>query len=72
MRFIIASILLLCTCLLSAQDYYLFVGTYTRCKSKGIYLFRFNSATGEAQWVSNTDSSNNPAFLAIAPNGKNN
>ncbi len=71
MRFIIASILLLCTSLLSAQDYYLFVGTYTSGKSKGIYVFRFNSTTGEAQWVSNTDSSNNPAFLAIAPNGKN-
>ncbi len=52
-----------------AQDYYLFVGTYTSGKSKGIYVFRFNSNTGEGQWVSSTDSSTNPSFLAIAPNG---
>jgi 6-phosphogluconolactonase len=56
--------------LLFAQDYYLFAGTYTSGKSKGIYVYRFNGKTGEMQWVSNTDSCNNPSFLAIAPNGK--
>lgn len=54
----------------SAQKYYLFVGTYTTGKSKGIYVFEFNSKTGEVQWVSNTDSSSNPSFLAVAANGK--
>lgn len=55
---------------LSAQNFYLFVGTYTSGKSKGIYVYQFNTNTGELQWVSNTDSSSNPSFLAIAPDGK--
>lgn len=68
-------ILLICLCslhsiILCAQEYYLFAGTYTNGKSKGIYVFRFNSNTGEAQWVSSTDSCTNPSYLAISPNGK--
>jgi 6-phosphogluconolactonase len=55
----------------TAQEYYLFVGTYTSGKSKGIYVFKFNAANGEASWIGNTDSSTNPSFLTIAPNGKN-
>ena len=56
--------------LVFAQDYYLFVGTYTSGASKGIYVYHFNSKTGKTDWVSNTDSSSNPSFLAISPNGK--
>ncbi|NCT93764.1 MAG: lactonase family protein [Chitinophagaceae bacterium] len=62
-----------CYCLAftaGAQDYYLFVGTYTSGDSKGIYVYRFNNATGTAQWVSNTDSCSNPSFLSLAPNGQ--
>ncbi len=71
MRFFVMLCFVLFGTTLVAQDYYLFVGTYTTGKSKGIYVFRFNATSGEAQWVSNTDSCDNPAFLAIAPNGKN-
>lgn len=53
----------------SAQDYYLFVGTYTGGKSKGIYVYKFNAKNGELEWVSNTDSAANPSFLTIAPDG---
>lgn len=67
------SLLAFCFCFLSlalgAQEYYLFVGTYTTGKSKGIYVYKFNAANGEVQWVSNTDSSVNPSYLALAPNG---
>lgn len=56
--------------LVSAQDYFLFVGTYTSGGSKGIYVYHYNSKTGKADWVSNTDSSANPSFLTIAPNGR--
>lgn len=70
MRSLLLFVCLILSQWLFAQDYYLFVGTYTSGKSKGIYVYRFNSQTGEAQWVSNTDSSNNPAFLAVSPNGK--
>jgi 6-phosphogluconolactonase len=53
-----------------AQEYFLFIGTYTGSGSKGIYVYRFDAATGTAQWVNNTDSAANPSFLALAPDGK--
>ena len=55
-----------------SQDHYLFIGTYTGSGSKGIYVYKFNSKTGKATWISNTDSStsSNPSYLAISPNGK--
>ncbi len=67
-------LLAICFCcsllFVSAQNYYLFVGTYTGGKSKGIYVYQFNAKNGEVQWVSNTDSASNPSFLTIAPDGK--
>jgi len=54
----------------SAQKYYLFIGTYTNTTSKGIYIYDFNSATGEAKWLSNTDSVTNPSYLTISKNQK--
>lgn len=70
MRCLISFCLLFSFVLADAQEFYLFVGTYTTGKSKGIYVYRFNSLNGEAQWVSSTDSSTNPSFLAISPNGR--
>ncbi|WP_198175178.1 beta-propeller fold lactonase family protein [Spirosoma telluris] len=29
------------------DDYYLYVGTYTRKTSEGIYVYRFNTNTGD-------------------------
>ena len=52
-----------------AQNYYMFVGTYTTGKSEGIYVYRFNTSTGEAGLLS-TIASKNPSYLAIAPNGR--
>ena len=55
-----------------AQDHYLFIGTYTGSGSKGIYVYKFNTKTGKATWVSNTDTTtaSNPSYLSVAPNGK--
>lgn len=69
MRYLLACFMSLCVTLAYSQDFYLFVGTYTTGKSKGIYVFRFNSQNGEVQWVSSTDSSTNPSFLAVSPDG---
>jgi 6-phosphogluconolactonase len=53
-----------------AQNNYLFIGTYTeKGDSKGIYVYRFNTKTGDAEPVS-TIMSENPSYLAIAPNGR--
>ncbi len=57
-----------------SQEFYLFVGTYTEgnfkaAGSKGIYVYRFDAATGEATPVS-TVATENPSYLAVAPGGK--
>jgi 6-phosphogluconolactonase len=70
MRYLLAICISFCIFSVSAQEYFLFVGTYTTGKSKGIYVFKFNSKNGELQWMGNTDSSANPSFLAIARDGK--
>ncbi len=70
MRLLLTFCFALVSLCLSAQNYYLFIGTYTSGGSKGIYVYNFNSQTGEAKWVSNTDSAANPSFLTIAPDGK--
>jgi 6-phosphogluconolactonase len=46
----------------------MFVGTYTRAPSKGIYAYRFQSATGKATPLGLVAETENPAFLAIHPN----
>ena len=52
------------------DDYYLYVGTYTRGKSKGIYAWRFHAADGSVQPIGLVAETSNPSFLAVAPNGK--
>ncbi len=51
-----------------AQDYYLFVGTYTNGKSKGIYVYDFNASTASANQISVTETKN-PSYLALSPGG---
>jgi DNA-binding beta-propeller fold protein YncE len=70
MRLLFAFCISCCMLQVSAQDHYLFIGTYTSNGSKGIYVYKFDSKTGEASWVSNTDSSSNPSFLAVTRDGK--
>ena len=70
MRISILSLLFFVSFCATAQKFYLFIGTYTSKDSKGIYVYQFDAATGAAKWVSNTDSSENPSYLAIAPNEK--
>lgn len=47
-----------------------YIGTYTRGKSKGIYRFELNSRTGKLTPAGVTSGVENPSFLAIHPNGK--
>lgn len=51
------------------KEPYLLIGTYTSGKSEGIYVYRFNSATGAATPVSSVKTSN-PSFLAVSPDDK--
>lgn len=54
-----------------AQNYQLFVGTYTGKGSKGIYWLDFNSQTGVSTLISSTDTASNPSFICVSPSGKN-
>jgi len=51
----------------TAGGHYLLVGTYTRGKSEGIYVYKFNSNTGQSALVSSAPASN-PSYLAVSPN----
>jgi 6-phosphogluconolactonase len=50
-------------------NFYLLVGTYTTGKSDGIYVYDFDSRTGDATQVNHVKTSN-PSYLAISPNEK--
>ena len=50
---------------------FLLVGTQTTATSKGIYAYRFDTATGELQQSGLAAETNMPSFLILAPNGKN-
>ena len=51
------------------KEAYLLVGTYTSGKSEGIYVYKFNTATGDYKLFSVTKSSN-PSYLAVSPDKK--
>jgi len=65
--------LLAATCLLSSsiargKETTLFVGTYTHgTESRGIYVYRFDDATGALRPVSVAEGVENPSFLAVHP-----
>lgn len=55
----------------SAAQYLAFSGTYTRGgKSKGIYSFKFDTATGKLAPIGLAAETENPSFLVIHQNGR--
>jgi 6-phosphogluconolactonase len=62
-------LLLIIPIIVFAQTNYLLIGTYTSTKSEGIYVYKFDTATAEATFVSVVKTSN-PSFLTVAPNKK--
>jgi len=64
------STFLIAAALLPAADTTVYVGTYTRQNSKGIYAYRFNPSTGKLNSVGLVAETSNPSFLAIHPNRK--
>ena len=47
-----------------------YIGTYTRGESKGIYVLDFDPTTGKLTPTGATAPAKNPTFLALSPNGK--
>jgi len=52
-----------------AGESFVYFGTYTSAKSKGIYLSRFDSKTGTLTTPELVAEADNPNFLAVAPDG---
>lgn len=46
--------------------YYLYIGTYTRKTSEGIYVYKFDSTTGDLTLASIAKDLTNPSFLSIS------
>ncbi|HWD00146.1 MAG TPA: lactonase family protein [Candidatus Sulfopaludibacter sp.] len=51
-------------------NWFAYVGTYTRQKSKGIYVYHYDPATGKLTDGALAAESSNPSFLAVSPNQK--
>ena len=68
----ICSIALLLSCVLAsfANDHFVYFGTYTGAKSKGIYVSRFDSTTGKISEPELAVETRSPSFLALNPTGK--
>lgn len=55
---------------LDASAPIVFIGTYTKAPSEGIYAYQFDSKTGRLQSLGLAAKVANPSFLALHPNGK--
>ncbi|MEY2409235.1 MAG: 6-phosphogluconolactonase [Verrucomicrobiota bacterium] len=53
-----------------AKEFLVYFGTYTGKLSKGIYVSRFDGATGKLETPELVAESSSPSFLAISPDGK--
>ncbi|MDJ1499005.1 lactonase family protein [Xanthocytophaga agilis] len=54
-----------------AQNFYLFIGTFTGpAGGDGIHVYRFDSKAGTLTKVSNTQKLVNPSYLTVSPDGK--
>ena len=70
MRLILFILAFMISGIVSAQEYYLFLGTYTnKGKSEGLYVYRFNSQTGDFKKISTT-ASVNPSYVVPSNGGK--
>jgi len=54
----------------AAPGYYVYVGTYTGHGSQGIYVWRFDPATGKAEEAGLAAETESPSFLAVHPSRK--
>jgi len=53
-----------------AKKHFLYVGTYTKGMTNGIFVYSFNDQSGRLVDLKKPAISNNPSFLTIAPNKK--
>ncbi len=68
--FALTYFLFMATPLAFGQHSYLFIGTYTRKTSEGIYIYQFNSTSGDLKLISIAKEITNPSFLTISADGR--
>ncbi|WP_372754283.1 lactonase family protein [Mariniflexile sp.] len=61
-------VLLIVTATSNAQNVAMYVGTYTKGTSEGIYKLQFNTKTGELSELQLAITTENPSFIAYSPN----
>jgi 6-phosphogluconolactonase len=54
----------------ASGEYFVYIGSYTLRRGKGIYTFRFQPATGKPTALSLAAEAPSPSFLAVHPNRK--
>lgn len=54
----------------NAQSYLLFTGTYTSGSSEGIYVYKFDAATGRVSAVDTVRQISNPSYLTLSDDGR--
>ncbi len=62
-----ATVMLLTTLATPAAEHFVYFGTYTSGSSRGIYVSRFDSATGKLSAPELAAETKNPSFLAVHP-----
>ena len=68
---ILLSIFTLVTIQSQENKFNLIVGTYTKsCESKGIYVYEFDSNTGNFKLKNNTENILNPSYLTVSKDNK--
>ena len=67
----VGSVLLASSCVLSAQEYWVYIGTYTSAQgSKGIYRAKLDGSTGKLSEAELAAEVGSPSFLAVHPSQK--
>ena len=56
--------------LAAGKESLMYVGTYTRGGSKGIYGYKFNPDSGKLTEIGVAAEVQNPSFLYVTPNGR--
>ncbi len=54
----------------NSKAFYLLVGTYTAKTSKGLYVYKFDTQTGDLKYISEASGVKNPSFLTISKDKK--
>lgn len=55
---------------ISKDSLYLLVGTYTKGLNTGIYVYGFNTATGETGYINEIKNIEDPSYLVVSPDEK--